>query len=239
MDEETKSPEAGLAGSHEEHAESMRIPEYPASPVPTSPMNEEKPLPPVLVPAQTHDWRSEPPEDDAMLEKYNAKGLCDPLLSFPYLYSNVPHPVACRIRELLSKGPDFNPSASVDHAFAFFLNELAKKSNQQFFSCALELVLGFRDCINNNGVNKFINIFKEDYGAYLSPNVHSFSVAQPQVKLSAKISPEYVFICADCFLRDFKPKFFPINSEFAQEFIVMMNKWMVRRSISTVVLQTT
>lgn len=177
-------------------------------------------------------------EEDAMIQKYGASGVCNPLQNFPFLYSNVPHPVACRINEFQSKGLGFNPEASVDHAFAFFLSELSKKANPSFYNAALEIVLSFRDCINAHGAQSLSAFFKDECFRYFDRSFLSFSVSQPQMKLSAFVSPQFIFICAGCFLREFKPQYSSINSEFAKEFIVMMNKWMVRKSLSTVVLNS-
>lgn len=178
-------------------------------------------------------------DDDLFLEKYSGRGHCHPLETFPFLYSFVPHPVANQIYQIIRNNEQFNPSCSADHSFAWFLYHLSKKANSLFYNQVLNAVLIFRECINKHGHGVLSQFSEETRNSAILSNLRRWlGPAHPQVKLTALISAEYIFVCGEFFLVHYLPKHYSsqFSREFALDFVLMMNKWMVDKSLSKISL---
>lgn len=177
--------------------------------------------------------------DEAFIEKYSGRGESDPLECFPCIYSMLPHPVAIQIAELMRSNDGFNPTVSADHSFALFLYQISKKSNSEFYNTVLRTVMAFRDCINSHGYMILSQYSQETFNISIMEALRNWHCpVLPQMKLSASISAEYIFLCAEFFLKQYLPSNFAnwVNKEFALDLIFIMNKWMVEKSLSKVLV---
>jgi hypothetical protein len=202
-------------------------------------VEEEKPASPTLPEEEIKVLKDAKSCEEVLLDKYAGWGESDPLESFPYLYPMLPHPVASRISEIYKASERFDPSSSADHSLAWFLFNFSKKSNSGFYNNVLRCVLAYRECINNHGLQILSKYSQENRDFSIMSNIRGWLGSnQPQVKLTALIKAEYIFLCADFFLSHYLPTRYAqwFHREFALDFIVMLNKWMVDQSLSKVYL---